>query len=310
MQKLAVIDCGTNTFHLLVAELSDEKYKILYKKQFPVKLGQGGINQKFIHPDAFKRGIDALKYFAQKIKELEVNYLQAFATSATRSANNGLEFENAVYNETGIKLSIIDGDREAELIFKGVQQAFPLGYENVLTMDIGGGSVEFIIGNKESILWKGSFNVGGARLVDMFHKTEPIAQSEIEALNHFLDERLGTLKEAIQQYPITKLIGSAGSFDSICELINSKFSSRLLQNNETWCEIPMQRYVVIHNTLLMSTYRERLNMEGLAGYRVEMMVVSSCLIQYILKTLGIKQMYCSTYALKEGALYEMLEYKG
>lgn len=307
MHKLAVIDCGTNTFHLLVAEISENSYKILYKKQFPVKLGQGGINQKFIHPDAFKRGIEALKYFSQKIKELEVNYLQAFATSATRSANNGAEFENAVYNETGIRLSIIDGEREAELIFKGVEQAFPLENENILAMDIGGGSVEFIIGNKSEVLWKGSFKIGAARLVEMFHKTEPIAQSEIEALNHFLDERLGALKEALQKYPVTKLVGSAGSFDSICELINTKFSSKLLQNGKTWCEIPMQRYIVIHNTLLMSDYRERLTMDGLAGYRVEMMVVSSCLMNYVLNTFGIKQMYCSTYALKEGALYEMLE---
>lgn len=307
MQKLAVIDCGTNTFHLLVAEISETSYKILYKKQFPVKLGQGGINQKFIHPDAFKRGIDALKYFSQKIKELQVNYLQAFATSATRSATNGLEFENAVYNETGIRLSVIDGDREAELIFKGVQQAFPLNNENVLTMDIGGGSVEFIIGNKETIHWKGSYKIGAARLVDMFHNTEPIAQSEVEALNHFLDERLGSLKEALQQYPITKLIGSAGSFDSICELINVKFSSKLLQNGETWCEIPLQRYRVVHNVLLLSNHRDRLNMDGLAGYRVEMMVVASCLINYVVKTFDIQQLYCSTYALKEGALYEMLE---
>jgi exopolyphosphatase/guanosine-5'-triphosphate,3'-diphosphate pyrophosphatase len=307
MQKLAVIDCGTNTFHLLVAEISETTYNILYKKQFPVKLGQGGINKEFIHPDAFKRGLDALKFFADKVKELNVNYLQAFATSATRSANNGVEFENKVYNETGIKLTVIDGDREAELIFKGVQQAFPLSHENVLTMDIGGGSVEFIIGNKEEILWKGSFDIGAARLVDMFHKSNPIANEEVAALNAFLDERLVELKEALQQYPVSKLIGSAGSFESVCELINDKFNTKLLLNGETWCEIPMQRYTVIHNILLLSTYIDRLNMDALANYRVEMMVVSSCLIQYVLKAYGIEQMYCSTFALKEGALYEMLE---
>ncbi len=310
MQKLAVIDCGTNTFHLLIAELSSTSYNILYKKQFPVKLGQGGINKKIIHPDAFKRGVEALKYFSQKIKELNVNYLQAFATSATRSANNGIEFENAVFNETGIKLSVIDGNREAELIFKGVQQAFPLKNENVLTMDIGGGSVEFIIGNKEAILWKASFDIGAARLVEMFHKTEPIAKNEINEINHFLDKRLFSLKEALQQHLVTKLIGSAGSFDSICELINDRFNTTLMQNGETWCEISLLQYKSIHQELLHSTYNDRLKMAGLADYRVEMMVVSSCLIKYVLSTYQIKQMYCSAYALKEGALYEMLEKQG
>lgn len=307
MQKLAVIDCGTNTFHLLVAELSPTKYEILYKKQFAVKLGKGGINEQYIHPDAFKRGLDALKFFSQKIKELNVNYLQAFATSAIRSANNGQEFENTVYNETGIHLAIIDGNREAELIFKGVQQAFPLNEENVLTMDIGGGSVEFIIGNKHEAYWKSSFKVGAARLVEMFHKTEPIAPDEVRALNTFLDERLVELKEALAQYKVSKLVGSAGSFESICDLVNVRYGSKLLEKGETWCQIPMQQFIVVYNTLLISTYIQRLNMEGMVEYRAEMMVVSSCLIQYVIKTFGIEQLYCSTYALKEGALYEMLE---
>lgn len=310
MQKLAVIDCGTNTFHLLVAELSDTAFNILYKKQFAVKLGEGGINQEFIHPDAFKRGVDALKFFAQKVKELNVNYLQAFATSATRSARNGAEFENTIYNETGIRLTVIDGDREAELIFKGVKQAFPLTEENVLAMDIGGGSVELVVGNNNTMHWGKSYDVGAARLVELFHKTEPIAESDVKDLYQYLDDRLVGLEETLKNFSITKLVGSAGSFDSICDLVNDKYNTQLLKNNETWCEIPLQHYNSIHQDLLQSTYDDRLKMAGLADYRVEMMVVSSCLMQYIITKYNLKQMYCSTYSLKEGALYEMLEKVG
>ncbi len=307
MQKLAVIDCGTNTFHLLVATISETVFTVEYKKQFAVKLGEGGINQKQIQPEAFKRGVDALIFFSQKLKELNVNYLKAFATSATRSAQNGLEFEREVYEKTGIRLSVIDGNREAQLIFKGVQQAYPMTDENVLVMDIGGGSVEFTVGNKNSMQWFGSFDIGAARLVEKFHRTEPISPADVMVLNTHLDEQLAPLAAAMQQYKVTKLVGSAGSFDSISELVNDRFGTTLFENNETWDEIPIEYYQQIHTQLLTSTYEDRLQMAGLADYRVEMMVVSSCLMHYVLSRFELQKMYCSAYALKEGALYEMLE---
>lgn len=310
MQKLAVIDCGTNTFHLLVATISQSTLTVEYKKQFAVKLGEGGINKKTIQPNAFKRGVDALTFFAQKLKELNVNYLRAYATSAIRSAQNGYEFENEVYQQTGIRLDIIDGNREAQLIFKGVQQAFPMTDENVLVMDIGGGSVEFTIGNSNQLLWYASFDIGAARLVENYHRTEPISPADVDALNRHLGQQLHTLTQALQQHKVTKLVGSAGSFDSVCELVNDVFNTDLLKNNETWCEIPVHYYRQIHQQLIQSTYEDRLQMAGLVDYRVEMMVVSSCLMHYVISTYNIQQMYCSTYSLKEGALYEMKEKMG
>jgi exopolyphosphatase / guanosine-5'-triphosphate,3'-diphosphate pyrophosphatase len=306
MQKLAVIDCGTNTFHLLVVTADDADILTVYRKQFVVKLGEGGINQNTIQPSAFARGLDALKFFAEKITELAVDKVAAFATSATRSAANGAEFVNEVYKQTGIALQTIDGLREAELIFNGVKRAYPLGDENILTMDIGGGSVEFIIGNKNTIHWYGSFEVGAARLVEMFHTTEPIAPTNVAALNKYLDEKLAPLAQAVQQYPVSKLVGSAGSFDSICELINERFGQHLLENGETWCPIDMVQYKQIHQVLLQSTMEDRKKMAGLVDYRVEMMVVASCLINYVLTANNLQSVFCSTYSLKEGVMFELL----
>jgi exopolyphosphatase / guanosine-5'-triphosphate,3'-diphosphate pyrophosphatase len=306
MQKLAVIDCGTNTFHLLVVTADDANISTVYRKQFAVKLGEGGINQNTIQPAAFQRGLDALKFFAEKIKELAVDKVAAFATSATRSAINGALFVDTVYNQTGIALQTIDGMREAELIYNGVKRAYPLGDENILTMDIGGGSVEFIIGNKNTIHWYASFEVGAARLVEMFHKTEPIAPADVDALNKYLSEKLAPLAQAMQQYPVTKLVGSAGSFDSICELINEHFGLHLLQHGETWCNMDIDHYKQIHQKLLLSTIEDRKQMAGLVDYRVEMMVVASCLINYVLSSNNLSGLFCATYSLKEGVMFEML----
>lgn len=307
MQKLAVIDCGTNTFHLLIVAVNDGIISTEYRKQFPVKLGEGGINKGTIQPAAYERGINALIFFGEKIKELGADKVAAFATSAVRSAANGSQFSAEVLAKTGIELTIIDGLQEAELIYNGVKHAYPLTDENVLVMDIGGGSVEFIIGNREKINWYGSFDVGAARLAEMFHTTEPISAKDLEALTAFLEQHLTPLREAVAKFPVTKLVGSAGSFDSICELINERFGTQLLQNNETWCNIPLVNYHHIHTTLLLSTLEDRKKMAGLVDYRVEMMVVASCLIDYVLRANNLSELFCSTYSLKEGVMFELLK---
>lgn len=306
MQKLAVIDCGTNTFHLLIVSLNQGTFTTEYRKQFPVKLGEGGINKGTIQPAAYERGINTLTFFGEKIKELGVDKVAAFATSAIRSAANGSQFNSEVLAKTGIELTTIDGLREAELIYNGVKHAYPLTDENVLVMDIGGGSVEFILGNREKIHWFGSFEVGAARLAEMFHTTEPISAADLEALNAFLEKHLAPLREAVAKFPVTKLVGSAGSFDSICELVNERFGTHLLESNETWCNIPLDSYSQIHTILLLSTIEDRKKMAGLVDYRVEMMVVASCLIDYALRANNLSELFCSTYSLKEGVMFELL----
>jgi len=306
MQKLAVIDCGTNTFHLLVVTLDSSSINITDRLQIPVKLGEGGINRQTIAPAAFARGISALKIFSDRITENKVDKVVAFATSAVRSSDNGEEFVHFAKNETGIELVTISGVREAELIFKGVSHAFPMTDENVLVMDIGGGSVEFIIGNSSGINWNGSFDIGAARLVDTFHKSEPISPLEVELLNQYLDEKLDGLHKAMQQFRVSKLVGSAGSFDSICELVNEFYHRNLLADGEKWCEISMSEYKTIHQALLQSTLEERKMMRGLVDYRVEMMVVASCLIAFVIRKYSLSQLFCSVYSLKEGVVFENL----
>lgn len=306
MQQLAIIDCGTNTFHLLIVEVGNASFHTVYKLQIPVKLGEGGINQQLIQPPAFKRGVEALIKFSTEIKAREITKVLAFGTSAIRSAQNGADFITEVKKETGIELEMISGVREAELIFKGVQQTYNFTADNALVMDIGGGSVEFIIANQNGIQWHGSFEIGAARLVEKFHRTEPISPADVKALDIYLEKELQPLLLAAGQFPVKTLVGSAGSFDSICEIINWEYKRHLLEHGELSAEIEIDDYTGIHSLLLNSTLEDRKKMPGLIDYRVEMMVVSTCLINYVVHTMGITRMYCSTYSMKEGMLVDMI----
>lgn len=119
---ISIIDCGTNTFHLLIAETTSDTFKVIYKKNIAVKLGQGGIDDGMIAPAAFARGLNALKEFNESNREYKTGKILAFATAAVRKASNGDDFINAVHQQTGIEVKLIDGNTEAELIYYGVRQ--------------------------------------------------------------------------------------------------------------------------------------------------------------------------------------------
>src|SRR6185312_9793738 len=146
-KRVAVIDLGTNTFHLLIAERGVGEVNELVRCEVAVKLGEGGINQGLIQPAAFERGIEALRDFHSVILQHGVEQVRALATSALRNAANGREFIGRIKNETDIKIELIDGGAEAEFIFKGIKASECLSDRGNLIVDIGGGSVEFIICN-------------------------------------------------------------------------------------------------------------------------------------------------------------------
>ena len=166
----AVLDFGTNTFNLLIVERKDRSFHILHTSKQPVKLGKGGIQTNRITPDAFERGFVAIQNHMETISHYHVDEIRAFATSAIRNAENGEKFAEEVYHKFGFRVRIIPGEREAELIYKGVRQVVPMDDSNVLILDIGGGSIEFIICNRFGIVWKHSFELGMARVVELFNR--------------------------------------------------------------------------------------------------------------------------------------------
>ena len=185
--RIAVIDLGTNTFNLFIAEInSDKSYTNLYQTKLSVKLGEGGIDKGFIAPVPFQRGIDTINIYKETISKYNVEKVFAYATSAIRTASNGKEFIDKVKEETGYEVEIISGDKEAELIYYGVRSAVVLTDSLSLIIDIGGGSTEFIIANKEKIYWKQSFLLGASRLLEKFKPSDPITDKELQQIiNYF-----------------------------------------------------------------------------------------------------------------------------
>jgi len=303
--KVGIIDMGTNTFHLLIADVRDHDFTILFKEKLSVKIGEGGISQGFITEEAIQRALKALSRFLEVTKAQGVNKVFATATSAIRNAKNGLELAERIERETGIEVRIISGDEEAETIYYGVKKAIPLSDETVLIMDIGGGSIEFIIGNNSEIFWKRSFEIGGQRLIDRFHANDPILQEEKLLLEGYLEDTLQPLFDACEQYKPQTLIGSSGTFDTLSDiymLVNK------IEKNPLDTEFPFtwDAFESIYKRMITMTREERMKVPGMIEMRVDMIVVASILIHFLRTKLGIPKIRVSAYALKEGVLLKTI----
>lgn len=305
MDKIGIIDCGTNTFHLMIAEWNEGDYKIVQRIKTPVKIGEGGINNNLILDDGKKRALITLANFKGILQNHEIENIKAFGTSAFRNATNGISFRDEIRNKLNLPLELINGDREAELIFKGVDLALKFDMQKVLVMDIGGGSVEFIIGNSDGIIWKRSLEIGGQRLVELFHKHDPISAEAILNLEKYLDSKLEELFLTLNTYNPELLAGSSGTFDTLSEIY---CASNNLYFDENQVEHPfkIEAFIDIHNKLISKNREDRLQIPGMIEMRVDMIVVASCLINLILTRHQFKDIRVSSYSLKEGALSEML----
>lgn len=303
--RVAIVDLGTNTFNLLISELNDKGFTVIHKEKQAVKLGKSGINSGVIAEDAFKRGLNAMTYYAEEIKKYNCDQTLAIATSAMRDSKNAPEFIKEVLAETGITIEVISGQREAEFIQKGVALSLPNELTDYVIMDVGGGSTEFIIVKNSEVIWSRSYNLGVSRLLDWLAPSGPISETDIARLTDRLDSELEELYSTIATLNITTLIGSSGSFDSLHDMIATPKNGIALSADLEFSALALDEVSAIHHRLLASTLPERLAMKGLVTMRADMMVISSLEIQTVLNKCKIQKLFRSSFALKEGLLEDL-----
>lgn len=298
--RIAAIDIGTNTFHLIIGEQNGNDLEIIYKTNQPVKLGEDITKNNAIIPVAFERGIKCLKYFKETLDGYLVDVVKATATSGVRSAINGQDFVNAAKKEANIAIDVIDGDEEAALIYDGVKWSGAITGKSLI-MDIGGGSTEFILCDEENLVWKKSYNIGAARLMQKFFHSDPISEADQQLIIDHIAEQLKALKVICEEYQPTTLIGSAGAFETFATMLMPTLDLK----ETSVADIPLQDYFNLSEKLISSTHEQRIAMKNLIPLRVDMIVMASILTNYVLKTLEIKQIKLCTYDLKMGVLQSL-----
>ena len=299
MPTVAALDLGTNTFHILIADIDKNVFHKVYQERIFTKLGEEGTQK--IGKRSFQRGIEALDHFNNLIKEHKVDHIKALGTAALRDASNGADFIKEAAEKFDIHIELIDGLREADFIYRGVQLAIPQQNAPYIIMDIGGGSVEFIIANSSQIVYKESFKIGLSPLHSVVDISNVARVEDVAQIHRWLVGKLGNLYKAIQQYNPQNLIGSAGAFEVLLSMNGNDF------NQSTWSSITQSNLSKLYIKVLGSSRDEKLSMLGLPVERVDYISAALVLIWHVMDTVSPEQILISKYALKEGVLSTFLD---
>ena len=304
--RAAIIDLGTNTFNLLVFERAEGPgIRIIHSEERAVFLGRGGIERGVIAEDAFDRGMSTLRTFRTLGEEHGALSISGFGTSALRNARNADQFLERARAELGIIITIIPGDEEADLILEGVRQAITLTSKPALVMDIGGGSIEFILATEKALMWKHSFEIGATRLRERIPISDPISVEEEARIAAHLDDRLGPLYAIIERHEPHLLIGSAGSFESIATMIAAEQGTPVQDDMRSFA-FSVLDFDDLKERLQRMDRNERAQQPGLPEYRLDTLPYALIMIDRVLSAGGIRDMSWSRYALKEGAAIRAL----
>jgi len=214
LSRVAAIDCGTNSIRLLIADITDGKFKEVLRTMEIVRLGQGVDQNKSFHPDAINRTLLAVEKFAQLIASKGVEKIRFCATSATRDASNRELFTDGVERILGVKVEVIPGEQEAALSFIGATKELSQSDGPFLVVDIGGGSTEFVFGSKTVESAK-SVNIGCVRMSERHLNLQPPAMASIAEAIIDIDI---AITQAAKEVPITEaksLVAVAGTATTV-----------------------------------------------------------------------------------------------
>lgn len=304
MKKIAVIDLGTNGFRLQIAESAyPGQYNIIHRESNELKLAAEGIHH--IGQAPFERGLAAMKHFSTVLARFNVSNVKAFGTAALRMADNGQDFMEKVTTETGIEIELITGAREAELIYKGMRLGVPLDAEPVVMIDVGGGSVEFIICNTEGVLWAHSFNVGVTVLKQLFHQNDPIIELEIAAVEQFLEESTSTFLEKVKEFQPKIPVVSCGTLDFIVRILSKSRHSEKGGYEKPFMEIDKTVYNEFYQKWIFQSQSNLYTIPEIPKDKIDMLAVSLILMNWVMKKLDASQIIASANSMKAGILFEM-----
>ncbi|PZD72566.1 Exopolyphosphatase [Acaryochloris thomasi RCC1774] len=305
--KLAAIDIGTNSIHMIVVKvLQQRNFEVIEREKEMAKLGAGVFATNRLSDRAFKTGLDTIERCVQLADQLGVDEILTAATSAIREAQNGEAFLNEVVRRTKITPRMISGKEEARLIFLAVRNAIALADQNALVLDIGGGSTEAVVGNRKEILFGTSMKLGVQRLLDMFDDQGPIgdeARGVLEAHIRFLAKQ--TLAE-VKKIGFTQVIGTSGTIRTLGEaayLANHEQSLRSV-NAEV---IPIENLQDITQQLIDLKPGKRTNIDGISEKRTDTIHLGGVLLVQLLQMAEAKELTLCDASLREGMILDYLE---
>ena len=306
--RRAVIDVGTNSIKLLVADVAGREIQPVHEESRQTRLGRGFYETRRLQPEAVACTAEAVWEFAQTAREKYSTSIRVFATSAARDAMNPADLTDTIFRASGLKTEIISGAREAEWVFQGVTTDPELARHPLLLLDVGGGSTEFIVGGGGKKHFGHSFPLGTVRLMEQFPHSDPPARSEFNACRDWLKNLLHAEIRS-QLAPALKnesgeiwLVGTGGT-TSILARIEHKLDRYDREKIER-TTLDFDRMVAHRKKLWRLPLAERKEIPGLPKLRADVILTGVLIYETVMAEFGFKQLRVSTRGLRFAAVME------
>jgi exopolyphosphatase / guanosine-5'-triphosphate,3'-diphosphate pyrophosphatase len=295
-RRVAAIDIGTNSIHMIVAELRKRDYRVVDKEKEMVQLGLGSLDGAPLAEDAMSRAIAALVKMGKVARGWEVEDIIAVATSAVREAPNRREFIKRARDEAGIRIRVISGEEEADYIYRAVRSAVDLDGSTALCVDVGGGSVEFIVATSSEIYFTASEPLGALRLAQRFRLDDRPAPADVDACRQFVAQHLRRIHKRIRPIGVDYAIGTSGTIQALTTLAAHG------EQQSTSALRTLKREAVEELVLTMSgmSAKDRVEKLGVDEKRARNIVAGALVVCEVLSMLEVPSLLACPVAIREG----------
>ncbi len=297
--RLAAIDVGSNSVHMVVAQVDpDGALTTLWRVKEMTGLGRICFPAKQLSREAMDRAVGSLGRMKQSANQREVEKIIAVATSAIRESKNGGDLIERIKRECGMYVKVVSAREEARLIYLGIRSSCKLGKRQHLMIDIGGGSVEFIVGNQDEAKLLESRKLGAARMTAMFVKSDPISKDDLQKLRDHYQKELEPLVRKIKTLKPASCIGTSGTLENISDLCRTEGGEPAM--------IDLKYLEKVQKELLKTSSEQRAQMRVIDDHRKEQIIAGVVLITTIMQMLKIDRINLCGAALREGILSDYL----
>jgi exopolyphosphatase/guanosine-5'-triphosphate,3'-diphosphate pyrophosphatase len=304
--RLAAIDIGTNSLHMIVVRVRpDFSYAVIDREKEMVRLGAGGLDGRALTPEATDAALQVLSKFKRLAESHRVDDVVAVATSAVREAENGGEFLHTITQQTGIRARVISGTEEARLIHLAAAYGVHLAGEVAVVVDIGGGSVEITRGTGSNIASSRSFKLGVIRLTERFVRSDPIAPREERKIVRHIEAEAGEFLDAVAAAGFDRVIGTSGTILSLgatAAASQDGLARGPLRNRR----ISIKHLRRVRKLVTELPLEKRLKTAGLEPRRADLAVAGAILLGTIMERLGADDLTLCDLSLREGLVLDYI----
>jgi len=303
--RIAAIDLGSNSFHLLVVEAyRDGTFVPMLRDKQILRLGDVVAREGLLPAEACDRAAATMRRFKALIDRASVIHTMACATSAIRQAANGRELTSRISAETGLDVAMLTGDEEARLVFDAVRASVVL-QPSSLCLDLGGGSLEVIVGGPAGLRHAQSVELGASRLSTELVAHDPPSGDDVRRLRKRLIDVLAPVAERMAEFHPTMAVGTSGTLCDLVRLATAR-ATGVAPTSVNQLRIGREDLLRVHDEIMGATAAERLKMPGLDPRRAELMPAGAMVLITAMELFGFGEMTVSEWALREGIVLDVI----